>query len=96
MVGRRHLEGNCMTDAPERGDDRSRGVTSREGVSEDDHRHPIKRSTVEPSLSPPAEDANQPTSPEFTDGMGPGGSEVPDAAVPSGDPQRESDRTDLQ
>jgi hypothetical protein len=65
-------------------------------VSEDDHRHPIKRSDVEPNLTPPAEDANQPTSPEFTDGLGPGGSEVPDAPVPSGDPQTESDRTDLQ
>jgi hypothetical protein len=85
-----------MTDAPEQGDDRARGETSREGLSEDDERHPIKRSTVDPNLTPPAGDANQPTSPEFTDGLGPGGSEVPNAPVPSGDPQRESDRTDVQ
>lgn len=84
-----------MTDAAEQGDDRSRGEISREGRSEEDERHPIKRSAAQPNLSPPAEDANQPTSPEFTDGLGKGG-RAPDASVPSGDPQRESDRTDLQ
>jgi hypothetical protein len=84
-----------MTDAAERGDDRSRGEHSREGYSENDERHPIKRSAAEPNLTPPAGDINQPTHPESTGGLGRGG-RTPDAPVPSGDPNTESERTELQ
>lgn len=85
-----------MSDAAERGEHSARGEHSKAGYSERDTRAPVKESTIQPNLTPPAGDSNQPTSPEFTDGLGPGGSEVPDAPVPSGDPQKESDRTDLQ
>lgn len=84
-----------MTDAAERGDDRARGENSKEGYSERDQRVPIKDSTIEPNLTPPAEDANQPTHPNLTGGLGEGG-DAPDAPVPSGDPNTESERTDLQ
>ena len=84
-----------MTDAAERGADRARGENSKEGYSERDERVPIKESPGEPNLSPPGEDTNQPTHPNLTGGLGQGG-RAPDAPVPSGDPQKESDRTDLQ
>ncbi len=84
-----------MTDAADRGAERARGENSKEGYSERDERVPVKESTIEPNLSPPAEDANQPTHPESTGGIGQGG-RTPVAPVPSGDPNTESERTDLQ
>lgn len=84
-----------MTDAAERGADRPRGENSKEGYSERDERTPIKESAVDPKLTPPAGEANPPTHPNETDGLGQGG-RTPDATVPSGDPNTESDRTDLQ
>ena len=95
MSGRRRQEDHDVTDAAERGNDRARGENSKEGYSERDERAPIKDSTIEPNLTPPAQDANQPTHPESTGGLGRGG-RTPDAPVPSGDPTTESERTDVQ
>jgi hypothetical protein len=84
-----------MTDAAERGNDRARGENSKEGYSDNEEHQPAKKSAVEPNLTPPAQDANQSTHPESTSGLGRGG-RTPDAPVPSGDPNTESERTDQE
>lgn len=79
--------------------DHERGAASQQGYGEDDPDRPIKESREHPNLSEPAErTTNPPTHPTRDDGLGQKSTGDPSGArpVPAGDPNSESDRTDLQ
>lgn len=84
-----------MTEKPTSGDDKERGTASQEGFADSEKPGPAKNTPVDPNLSPPAEGE---TGPGRNDGLGqPDERKAPtNQPVPSGDPQTESDRTDLQ
>ena len=76
--------------------DVDRGKQSRQGFGEHDKPHPAQDSKNNPELTPPADqEVNPPTHPSRDDGLGKN-DRAPDKPVPSGDPNTESDRTDLQ
>jgi hypothetical protein len=84
-----------MTEGATRGNPGKRGDASQGGFADIEKPRPAQDTPVDPLLAPPAENE---TGPGRDDGLGqPGENDVPsDQPVPSGDPQTESDRTDLQ
>jgi hypothetical protein len=88
-----------MQNRPQAGDDRERGETSKDGFSNSDDPKAPQDNRIDPELAEPAEGAtNPPTHSKRDDGLGQKdtGDDAAYEPVPSGDPVRESDRTDLQ
>jgi hypothetical protein len=79
--------------------DHERGKKSQQGFAEDDRERPIKDTRQQPNLAEPAErEMNPPTHPTRDDGLGQKSNTDPSGArpVPPGDPNNESDRSDVQ
>jgi len=88
-----------MSDSGAPGTERERGEVSREGFGNSEAGKPSQKTGQQPNLTPPAERAtNRPTHPARDDGLGEANSSTRrgDEPVPPGDPQTESDRSDIQ